>query len=748
MKNKKIKKLSVLYIWFMSYIVILVLVLLLSGVVYSHSLGLLENMVEENTELLLDNTRDKIDNTIYNSVELIDYLYINKDIQSLLYSDETFDMNDGQNIYDAYRSLVNVAATTNAIEEVFVYFHNQETLLSLNGHMSANLFYELYYENSEFSYEEFIEYLSGDFSLKYDGVKNGLEKEFWMLSGKKMHSAWSNESTIVVRLSTEYIMGVIEDGQYDNSWNIIIALPNGEMLGTLSKEDAAMIDDLPSDWYKNNSEVVLGNEIQTIQYQNSEISDLVYISLYSYDAIAEDAHGIQMIMIIGFFICSIIGVVFAYVMAKFNYRSLRKSMNQLGDYKSKELEMNEFEWLEEESGQMLATKLKLERQNEINEQLLVQQSIHRLITLSSDLTRDMVMEHIPKELIESESLLVGLLSTNTIQTNPYEFRKLLNSAYLSISDSKIKASFSCLGDCFGIIFYSEEEITYKMECLEESLGDFAKFIQKNHQIETFISLGEVVEDVSEINESYKKAMETSVFANYNEINYILWYEEIKSASKYFEYSLEQEDKLIRMVEVGNAEDANKFVKSIIVENMKRSEIADLRLLFLEMYGSLIRMKQKVNDTYREDEIYQDMLRCQMLNSENGYVFFAKKIDELCEKVRERQNLIKSDKKLSKRIKEYIDAEYASQDLNISTTALHFKLSPSYLSTLYKEETGSSLLDCINTVRIEHAIELLKTQESITDIAVHTGFTNSGSFIRTFKKYMGITPGQYRLNNDN
>ena len=86
------------------------------------------------------------------------------------------------------------------------------------------------------------------------------------------------------------------------------------------------------------------------------------------------------------------------------------------------------------------------------------------------------------------------------------------------------------------------------------------------------------------------------------------------------------------------------------------------------------------------------------------------------------------------------------DLNISITSQHFDMTPAYLSSIYKKQTGGSLLDYINTMRIEHAKELLEEGKSVVEAAELTGFRDSGTFIRAFKKKYGITPGQLKKKN--
>ena len=64
--------------------------------------------------------------------------------------------------------------------------------------------------------------------------------------------------------------------------------------------------------------------------------------------------------------------------------------------------------------------------------------------------------------------------------------------------------------------------------------------------------------------------------------------------------------------------------------------------------------------------------------------------------------------------------------------------------IVKQETGKSLLDLINNARIEKAKVLLReTSMYIKEIAEDVGYNNVQSLTRFFKKYEGITPGEFR-----
>lgn len=123
--------------------------------------------------------------------------------------------------------------------------------------------------------------------------------------------------------------------------------------------------------------------------------------------------------------------------------------------------------------------------------------------------------------------------------------------------------------------------------------------------------------------------------------------------------------------------------------------------------------------------------------------FHELLGEVCQKILEIQKETSKDQTMSKQIEEYIQKNFQDADLNISITSQHFGLTPAYLSSIYKKQTGGSLLDYILTVRITHAEQYLDQGYSVVEVASMTGFRDSGTFIRAFKKKMGVTPGQLK-----
>ncbi|MFD0693928.1 response regulator [Paenibacillus sp. GCM10027628] len=92
---------------------------------------------------------------------------------------------------------------------------------------------------------------------------------------------------------------------------------------------------------------------------------------------------------------------------------------------------------------------------------------------------------------------------------------------------------------------------------------------------------------------------------------------------------------------------------------------------------------------------------------------------------------------------YIHESYA-EELSLKMLGAHYHIHPVYLGQLFHKETNESFTEYINRYRIEKAKELLKTSHAkVHAIAKDVGYWEVGYFYKQFKKYVGISPTDYR-----
>ena len=97
----------------------------------------------------------------------------------------------------------------------------------------------------------------------------------------------------------------------------------------------------------------------------------------------------------------------------------------------------------------------------------------------------------------------------------------------------------------------------------------------------------------------------------------------------------------------------------------------------------------------------------------------------------------------RRVLVHIDTDLAG-DLSLNTQAKLLDVNPSYLSTVFKKETGHTLTEYVTAKRIEYALFLLNTTKmQIQTIAQYCGIPDICYFTKTFKKHIGKTPTEYR-----
>ncbi len=94
-------------------------------------------------------------------------------------------------------------------------------------------------------------------------------------------------------------------------------------------------------------------------------------------------------------------------------------------------------------------------------------------------------------------------------------------------------------------------------------------------------------------------------------------------------------------------------------------------------------------------------------------------------------------------KQYIENNYM-KSISLDEVSTHAGFSATYFSTLFKKETGSTFLEYLSSVRMNQSKELLKeTNKSIVTICEEVGYSDIKYFTKSFKKFTGLKPNEYR-----
>lgn len=91
---------------------------------------------------------------------------------------------------------------------------------------------------------------------------------------------------------------------------------------------------------------------------------------------------------------------------------------------------------------------------------------------------------------------------------------------------------------------------------------------------------------------------------------------------------------------------------------------------------------------------------------------------------------------------YVNEHYQSASLESVSQIVH--LNPVYISKYFKDKTGRNFSEYVNEVKMEKSALLLKNPNfRIYEISEMIGYSNAKNFTRSFRKYFGKTPREYR-----
>lgn len=103
-------------------------------------------------------------------------------------------------------------------------------------------------------------------------------------------------------------------------------------------------------------------------------------------------------------------------------------------------------------------------------------------------------------------------------------------------------------------------------------------------------------------------------------------------------------------------------------------------------------------------------------------------------------------KHKKAINEALDFmnEHYEEKIYLSDVCRLMLMSPTYFSNVFKQITGKTFTEQLNSIRIQKAKDLLMDHsKTVGRIASEVGFTDSAYFDRVFKKEVGVSPGKFR-----
>lgn len=211
-------------------------------------------------------------------------------------------------------------------------------------------------------------------------------------------------------------------------------------------------------------------------------------------------------------------------------------------------------------------------------------------------------------------------------------------------------------------------------------------------------------------------------------------------------SLDKEHELKSMVRNGDKHEAQQLLEKLLVDIFAKNSnhIDTLKTRIMELVviisraavdgGSDLSEVLKLNALF-----YQDLLE---ITTPDELCLWSRKMLETFMNHLETNKSQKNQQAIQKAA-EYIHKNYRNK-LTIDDIAQVVYLSPCYVSRIFKQGLGCTLMEYLTQVRIEEAKTMLKNPKyNVMQVAEESGFDDPGYFTRVFKKREGITPSRFK-----
>lgn len=142
----------------------------------------------------------------------------------------------------------------------------------------------------------------------------------------------------------------------------------------------------------------------------------------------------------------------------------------------------------------------------------------------------------------------------------------------------------------------------------------------------------------------------------------------------------------------------------------------------------------------EQQPYQELAFQQLVMT--LWVYLLRQITQHKLSITPVKPMISSKKDMATSIKYYLETHH-SEEISLDSLSNSMYVSPTYISKLFKEETGESPINYLISVRMKRAKELLSQQQlTIKEVSEAVGYQDAYHFSKLFKKYTGISPREY------
>lgn len=748
----KKKRSSVLKRIVLSYIAIIIIPIILTSIMQVSVVSTVEKGIVDENIASLNLLKNELDRS---------FIRLRQLSYSLALSNETASFKNSETGRAKYTDfLKSQRGIYSDVDYFAIYFKDYDMIMSSTGYyIDAKSFYDVYFSEFNITYDEFC-----------SDVLNRKKSSYMFLENTKNHEkglsyilpldfdASLRDACVIASIPSDRYALLIEKIEKKLNSSIIISNKNNEYF--LGNERLGGIDFKKLNTESDTVTTEINGEKTVLCYVDSEIMGWKYISAKAENVFWEKSFFVKLIWNTTLVLCILLGCIMIAFLSKQSYSPIKNIASKLSDYNSEKDETNEFIRIETAIGSMskqyndMRSYLKSQEKNLRNVFLsnFLKNEIKNPNLIFDELSRfDIAFPYKNFVVIIAEAKnkdnLFGKEGQFLDNLERQIFIDLILSNILTELLSEKNIAVPANIDNRTVLIVNTESTEEKMDLLiREAVLKLNETVKKEFSLDVVCSVSELKIGVSNLPTCYseaEKTIEATQMAS-NEKKIVFYTEFMETKDSMVFYPI-KEQQLINSIKLGDRESCKKAIKEMLgfgnesISSTGRIkyrgyEIAMIMIRLLEEYNVSDAQKNKIYDMVEEIEKSKSFTQMTQILSEIS--------EEMCLCSSENETL--SDEGIAAKAKKIVHENYNNINLSVPFISERLFLAPNYLSRVFKEQTGENLLAYIQTVRINMAKKLLKnSNHTIEQISIETGFSNSDSFRRVFKKTEGITPGDYK-----
>lgn len=268
------------------------------------------------------------------------------------------------------------------------------------------------------------------------------------------------------------------------------------------------------------------------------------------------------------------------------------------------------------------------------------------------------------------------------------------------------------------------------------------FIKSHFDLNISYALSDLHDSIQKLPRAYYEALQVISYKNIMNISSSLLYRDIQEPAETSScFTPDVESNLISCIQLADLENAALIINQIFetIQNDDENLFAQKKYVVYDLAASLLKISS--GSSYAIEEILNVFSANSTQIDYNIKNHILNAVSDLCKKNTTFNNQSNHVAKIIK----YVYENYSDMSLCVSSIADYFGLTSAYVSKIFKNTYGESLIDFINKYRLTKAKELIETGKyTFNEISNMVGYNHIRTFNRVFKKYEKITPSMYRV----